>query len=140
MKGVYGEIIVLLYVILGGIGTAFVYDLIRVKRRVLSNQNIAAWIEDLLFWIFAAIVMFLCIYAGNDGAPRFYSVSGFFCGILIYMLMLSKIIRKFLEKALLIVAHIIKRIYLILSWPIKRLIKGILLIRQFYMRRSSSSE
>lgn len=71
---------------------AFLYDLFRVKRRFVKTSAIFIHIEDVLFWLIAAIIVFLASYIISGGETRFYFFTGIFLGGLIYFVFLSRFI------------------------------------------------
>ena len=60
-----------------GVILAFLYDLFRIKRRFVRTSAIFIHIEDLLFWLVAAIIVFLASYIISSGETRFYFFSGY---------------------------------------------------------------
>ena len=52
---------------MGGMLIAFIYDLFRVKRKTIRTKTLGVVIEDFLFWILAALVMFSVVYYSNEG-------------------------------------------------------------------------
>jgi spore cortex biosynthesis protein YabQ len=75
-----------------GVILAFLYDLFRVKRRFVRTSAIFIHIEDILFWVIAAIIVFLTSYIISSGETRPYFFSGVFLGGLVYCLLLSKMV------------------------------------------------
>jgi Spore cortex protein YabQ (Spore_YabQ). len=75
-----------------GAALAFLYDLFRVKRRLVKTSAIFINIEDVLFWLIAAVIVFLASYIISSGETRFYFFSGIFIGGLIYFTFLSKFV------------------------------------------------
>ena len=75
-----------------GVILAFLYDLFRIKRRFVRTSAIFIHIEDLLFWLVAAIIVFLASYIISSGETRFYFFSGIFFGGFLYYALLSKIV------------------------------------------------
>lgn len=62
-----------------------IYDCIRVFRRiVIHHTQIWIFVEDILFWLYGAMVIFKVAYLMNDGIIRGFSLMGFVLGALIY--------------------------------------------------------
>ena len=80
--------------ILCGAGLVFVYDLFRIFRRILPHGNIWIGIEDVCYWIFSAVVVFLLLYQKNDGMMRFFAFLGMILGGGFYLLLFSRFIVK----------------------------------------------
>ena len=95
-----------------GILTAFLYDLFRLKRRIIKTASIIVHIEDILFWLSAAIIVFLTSYMISSGETRLYFFMGILAGGVLYFVLLSKII-------LWTLTELIK----ILSWPFREVIR-----------------
>ena len=55
---------------------AFIFDLFRIKRKAVETGNLLTYIEDLLYWIIAALVMFAVVYLANEGELRGYIFLG----------------------------------------------------------------
>ncbi len=57
-----------------GVLAAFLYDLFRLKRRLIKTGAIVIHIEDVLYWIIATVIIFLASYVVSSGETRFYFV------------------------------------------------------------------
>jgi len=66
------EINVFLSALITGITTGFIYDLLRMKRKALKTRAFIVGVEDVLFWIFTAILVFITAYISNQGEIRLY--------------------------------------------------------------------
>ena len=80
--------------ILCGAGLVFVYDLFRIFRRIVPHGNIWIGIEDVCYWFFSTIVVFLLLYQRNDGMMRAFSFMGMLLGGVFYLLLFSRFIIK----------------------------------------------
>lgn len=83
-----------------GIGLAFVYDLFRIFRRLFSHGNIWIGIEDVCYWCFCTITVFLLLYRENDGMLRLFCFIGIAVGSAAYIFILSRFVLKFCVKIL----------------------------------------
>ena len=109
---------------LAGLLTAFLYDLFRLKRRVIKTAAIIVHVEDILFWLTAAIIIFLAAYVINSGETRLYFFLGVFTGGFVYFYLLSRMI-------LWTLMELLKA----LSWPIREIIRFVTpFIRGFLVR------
>ena len=120
---VKNQIGILFYALVAGIVVAFIYDLFRIKRKVVKSNVIIIALEDLIYWIIASIVLFLSIYASNDGESRGFAVIGFFLGALLYFLLLSRIVIFILIKILKAIKNVLSKFFQILLYPFKTAIK-----------------
>ena len=74
-----------------------VYDGVRIFRMLVHHGEIMVDVEDLLFWLFTAWMVFRTLFYYNRGALRGYAFLGMFLGVLLYTLTVSR--------GLLFVAH-----------------------------------
>ena len=58
-----------------GMMFAFIYDCIRVFRRVFKHKHVYTMaVEDILFWFYVSIRVFTCLYERNNGIIRGFIV------------------------------------------------------------------
>lgn len=103
----------------GGIIIAFIYDLFRIKRKAVRSRTISIYIEDFLFWILVALVMFGVVYRSNDGEVRGYIFLGTFIGLVLYMLLLSRVVMKVSLKIIEIAVKVFKILWRVVSYPFR---------------------
>lgn len=124
------QVYIFLYAILAGCIVTFLYDIIRIKRRAIKTNTIIISLEDILFWLIAAILVFLTVYSSNDGQMRGFILIGNILGVVFYLSLLSRfviassmIVINFLKKLILFVWMVIsypfKLIFRILSVPVR---------------------
>ncbi|UQZ34243.1 spore cortex biosynthesis protein YabQ [Paenibacillus sp. PK3_47] len=87
--------ITLLYMMLAGTAMGLTYDGYRVLSLKLSFPKWLNAFLDLLYWIWAALLVFRMLYAGNQGELRFYVFVGLFLGVWIYFLIFSVTVQRF---------------------------------------------
>lgn len=74
------------------------YWVISVFRKIVPHHKVFSGIEDILYWLTAAFLMFAVILVANGGAVRWFAVAGMVLG----MVMISYIL-KYLEKGITII-------------------------------------
>ena len=79
----------LMYALFLGVFITFVYDLIRIARRVIPHKRFWISVEDLAFWIFCGIEVFLLMYNESNGTLRWFAVLGALCGMFLYKKIIS---------------------------------------------------
>ncbi len=79
------ENLFLLYSIGMGIFITFVYDLLRILRRVIRHNNFFVSLEDFLFWVFCALAVFALMYSMGNGNLRWFAVFGALGGMFVYL-------------------------------------------------------
>lgn len=94
-----------------GVLIAFLYDMFRLKRRIVRTKSVMVHIEDIIFWLISAIVLFLSSYIISSGETRVYFYAGAFLGALLYIGLLSK-------PMLWLLTQLIK----IIAWPICKIL------------------
>ncbi len=77
-----------------GMVLIFVYDLLRIIRRLIPHGTIWVSVEDFLFWIGSAITVFAMLYRENDGYLRAFSIGGVALGMILYSLLFSRFVVK----------------------------------------------
>lgn len=87
----------LLYSIATGAGLMMVYDLFRIARIFLPHRVFVVGMEDMVYWIYAALMTFSLLYAQNDGELRAYVIAGVFAGMILYDRLVSRFLLKFLK-------------------------------------------
>ena len=64
------ENVFLLHSLLMGIFITFVYDLLRIFRRVAPHGQFLVSLEDLAFWVYCGGEVFLLMYRESNGTLR----------------------------------------------------------------------
>ena len=100
VSSVYWEWELLLQTMKLGVKLAFVYDGIRIFRFLISHKNIVISIEDLFFWIYAAIIIFELQLEQSDGVLRGFSILGMFVGMFLYNKILGERLVLLAEKGI----------------------------------------
>jgi spore cortex biosynthesis protein YabQ len=125
MVSVSSQAYIFLCSIAGGMTIAFLYDIFRIFRKAVKTGNAITYIQDLLYWIIVALIMFLTIYYSNEGELRAYLFIGAFIGAVLYALLLSRIIIGSSLFIIRLIIKILKTIIFVISYPI-RFIAGLL--------------
>lgn len=112
-ESIYHEIQFLLHSFLLGIIITFVYDNIRVARRVIPHNTLFVSIEDLFFWIFVAIYIFLLQHRENNGIFRWFSVIGAFLGMILYRISISGF---YIKNMTILLSKVLKGLYIFFSY------------------------
>ncbi len=70
--------------VLRGILILVIYDVIRIFRRVFPHGVWSVALEDILYWLLSAFLIFQLIYRENDGAIRGYALAAVAVGMFAY--------------------------------------------------------
>ena len=113
----------LVYALAMGIFITFIYDLLRIFRRIIPHGIFWVSVEDLGFWIYCAVKVFLLMYHESNGTLRWFAVLGALLGMWIYRVTLSPFLVKYLSLAGKKVVSILKKVLEIITRPARRLLK-----------------
>ena len=123
MVSVSSQAYVFLCSVVSGVVIALVYDVFRILRKSIKTGSLFTYIEDLLFWILVAIVMFATVYYSNEGELRSYIFLGTLLGVILYALLLSKTIMNSSLFIIRIVRGVFRFLWMVLSFPLKVVIR-----------------
>ena len=74
-----------------GMGIAWIYDGLRLFRKLSSHSKLLLNIEDLFFWLGSMVILFDLIFTWHHGEIRSYIVVGIVSGALFYMKWISPV-------------------------------------------------
>ena len=98
------ENLFLLHSAILGVYLAFVYDTVRIFRRLISHNIFFISLEDVIYWIYLAAEVFLLMYRESNGMLRWFAVLGAGTGIFLYKKLLGRYyvhyVSRFLQKIL----------------------------------------
>ena len=82
--GIYEELALLCCFFLVGVFLAACYDVLRILRGIIPHGTFLVNLEDLVYWIYVAVVVFVELYDKNDGRLRGYVFGGLLAGMILY--------------------------------------------------------
>ncbi len=123
MTFIVEQVYIFFYAILAGAIAAFLYDILRIKRRAVRTGVIFVSLEDILYWLVAAVVMFIAVYNTNSGEMRGYIFIGNVIGVILYETLFSNIIIKSSVMVINLIKRIFKFLWMVLTYPFKLLYK-----------------
>lgn len=106
----------LLHALLTGIFITFVYDVIRIFRRVVPHNSFFVSLEDLGFWIYCGGTVFLLMYHESNGELRWFAVFGAVAGMLFYRKLFSP---PFVKYVSFVLSKILEGLGKILRWLLR---------------------
>ncbi len=122
------EFYIILYAILLGMAGAFVYDVLRIFRRVLKRGVFLTGLGDILYWCLMAVITFIYLYQVNGGVVRFYIIVLIFLGMIMWEVAIGRYMVQFVSK-------ILKKILKIAHKYLKKLIKPFKMVNSFLKRK-----
>lgn len=117
----------LFYALIMGIFITFVYDILRIFRRVVPHNNFWVSVEDLLFWIYCAAEVFLLMYYQGNGTLRWFAILGALVGMGSYKKLISPFFVKYVT---LVLNKLIEPIVKVGKWIWRPIGKGASKIRK----------
>ena len=85
------EVMIFLLAVIAGAVVRLSYRCICCFRSIVRHSLYAVEIEDMLFWIGAAVYLFVQIYHTSDGSVRWYFVLGIVLGAVVSSIIFWKI-------------------------------------------------
>jgi len=112
------------FLAIAGIGfvVGFFYDFLRLFRKFIKHSALACNIEDAIYWFFVLTLVFYFMLNHFHGEVRFFSVLGFFLGMILYFASISEFVLKVLSLLWVFIARLIITLIKIIAFPIKVLI------------------
>ncbi len=104
---IINESVFWLYCFVTGIAITVVYDVLRILRNVIKHPYVFIALEDIAFWIFVAVVLFLLLYHLNNGTLRWFAVFGLFLGMIFYKKIFGDILVNFMSTILGRILHLV---------------------------------
>ena len=106
------ESVFLLHAVWIGVLITLVYDGLIVLRKTVPHNSFWLVLEDMGFWFFCAIYVFLWLHRESSGTLRWYAVGGAFLGMWLYKKTLSGLLMK-------IGAFVLEKLLLVLVVPLR---------------------
>lgn len=125
------EMIFLSHALWTGVFITLVYDILVIWRRVVPHKPLWEALEDLGFWIFCAIYVFLWLYRESNGTLRWYAVAGALLGMFCYKKIVSGLFVKYSVRIAEKILAVLWKILYILMAPfriLRRKMAGIRII------------
>lgn len=83
---------------LWGIGVAVAYDVLRIFRRVVKTSRWLYYMQEILFWLAEALLIFRLLYIYDGGAIRSYTMIGLVVGMVLYTWLIGRWLPDWLGK------------------------------------------
>jgi len=109
----------LLHALIMGIFITFLYDILRILRRVIPHGSFLVSLEDLVFWIYCAAEVFLMMYHESNGNLRWFAVIGALAGMILYIKLVSRFFVKYVSLGLGKLLKVIGKITGVVCRPFK---------------------
>ncbi len=84
------QINTLLAFFIAGVCIGIIFDFFRIIRKSFKTPDILTYIQDILFWILAGIILLFTIFTFTTGEIRIYMFIFLFFGLFIYFISISR--------------------------------------------------
>ena len=108
-----------------GIYITFVYDILRTIRRVIPHKDFMVSLDDMGFWIYCAMEVFLLMYHESNGTLRWFAICGALMGMFLYLKLVSPVFIKYSSLILGKILEAVLKILGIVLWPAARVLQGL---------------
>ena len=88
----------------------FVYDWLRILRRVIPHSLFFVSVEDFLFWVYCGAEVFLLLHRESNGMLRWFSVLGAGLGMTLYGKCFSSFLVKYISFLLCKILEVMRKI------------------------------
>lgn len=105
--------------VLMGLVITFVYDWIRVLRKLFRHGTALMSAEDLLFWLACGIGVFYMLYRENNGILRWFAVVGAALGMLTYKTIIKNRFVNIVSKCIHKIMWFVFRVIQVVLKPLK---------------------
>lgn len=129
------EVTFFLHSVLMGLVITFVYDWIRVFRKLVKHGNFLMSMEDLFFWLACGIAVFYMLYRENNGVLRWFAVVGASLGMFLYKAVIRDRFVYIMSTCIYKIVWFIFRIIQIVLKPLKWLFSRAKKIVQFVVKK-----
>lgn len=113
------ELTFFVHSVLMGSAITFVYDWIRVLRRLIKHGAVLLSLEDIVFWLVCGLSVFYMLYRENNGTLRWFAVAGAMIGMLFYKMIVRDRFTNIMSTCLRKIMWLFFRILQIVLKPLK---------------------
>lgn len=118
----YAQFHLLIFSIIAGFLTGILFDLYRVIRGFQLGNKLVCFLEDLMFWILAAIIVFIFLLCNSDAIMNFNVYAFIGIGLYLYFAAFSKKLIYYETRAIKLILMIIRVLFKVLSYPFRLLL------------------
>lgn len=122
---VWSETVFFFFSFAAGVCAAFLYDILRVSRRIHRPTDAVVNIEDILFMTLAGVLLFVAAYLGNSGEIRWHGFIGWGMGAVSYAVIVKNRVLNAGTFLIKWTVEIARRILKVLLFPITLIMKAL---------------
>ena len=120
------EVLIFAVCILSGILTGVLYDIFRIARKGRKTSFFSVFVQDIIFWVCDAFLVFYCLYITCGGALRWFDAPLILLGFVIYHFTVSRLFVNAGFFVLRISLNVTSKIMKVLLFPLRVFLKFIL--------------
>lgn len=106
-----------------GIIISLLFDIFRASRRTIKTSDTVTFIEDIIFWILATLLLLYITFILNSGNIRLFNFVGLALGGILYYFTVSKYFIKIMVIALGFIKKVSIKAFTIILIPLKIFLK-----------------
>ena len=129
------ENLFLLHSFLFGVWITFLYDILRILRRVFDHSNGMVSLEDIAFWIYCAGSVFLLMFRESNGNLRWFAVLGALTGMYLYHRTVSPLLVKYVSALLNMLLSPIRRALQAITQYVKKKLTRLKKMLKIFIKR-----
>ncbi|MBQ9757432.1 MAG: spore cortex biosynthesis protein YabQ [Clostridia bacterium] len=122
---VWTETVFFLASFVAGVCAAFLYDILRISRRVHRPSDAVVNVEDILFMTLAAVILFCAAYLKNSGEIRWQGFIGGGLGAVLYAVIVKNRILNASTFVIRWTVEIVRRILKVVLFPVMLIMKAL---------------
>jgi spore cortex biosynthesis protein YabQ len=111
-----------LITIAAGLIIGVLFDIYRIIRGFNNPGNFITAAADILFWLFAAILIFIYFLFTTNGELRYYTVVAVIIGLILYFKIISNSLVKSIRWSVYYILKLFRLLIMYLFYPVKLLI------------------
>lgn len=108
-----------------GVFLGILYDIFKLKRKLLGSFYIILFIDDLIFWIISAITFIFAVFISNNGIFRWYELCFTILGFIFYRVTLSKLLMPVAEAVIILIKRLVRMMIRTVLIPLIILLKPV---------------
>jgi len=112
------------FLFVAGMGfiVGFFYDFLRLIRKFIKHSAFVCNVQDAIYWALVLVTVFYFMLNRFYGEVRFFSVLGFFLGMILYSFSISGLVLRIFSIIWIFIARVMGTLIKIITYPIKVII------------------
>ena len=104
-----GQAFIFLAAVITGFLCGFIFDAFRILRRIFRHGSVLTQIEDIIFWVLAALIVFYMMFITNSGELRGFGILGVFLGMVLYFASISRLVISCANKIIEMIKKVLRK-------------------------------